>query len=488
MRFLTAMFAHETNTFAPNVTGLAQFREHFWGHGDDLRRHYEGSRTSIGGFIDECAEDRVELVFSFGANACPGGPVTRDVFEAVRDRVVADLRRHGPFDGLLLDLHGAMVTEDSPDGEGEFLRAMRAEVGSRVPIAGTLDLHGNITPLMATEADILIAYKSYPHIDAYERAREAALLLARTARGEIRPRMALVHPPFAPPVRAQYTEEPPGRVVMDMARLAERRPDIHSVSVCFGFPLADVPEMGLSVFAIAEGDVWKAREVAQGIADYAFENREAYRFQHRGVADGVAEALACPGSPVVLAETSDNPGGGTPGDSVQVLRELLRTETKDFIVSTVCDREVAAQAHAAGVGAILTCRLGGKADRLHGPPVDVTASVVSLSEGAYVCEGPMMRGARGNLGKTAVLAVGGGHVIVNSVNQQTYDPQVIRSQGLEPKEVRVVVVKSALHYQAAFRPLAARIVEVSAEGLSRADFWNLPFTRVRRPIYPLDPV
>jgi microcystin degradation protein MlrC len=341
---------------------------------------------------------------------------------------------------------------------------------------------------MATEADILIAYKTYPHIDAYERAREAALLLARTARGEIRPRMALVHPPFAPPVRAQYTEEPPGRVVMDMARLAERRPDIHSVSVCFGFPLADVPEMGLSVFAIAEGDVWKAREVAQGIADYAFANREAYRFRHRGVADGVAEALACPGSPVVLAETSDNPGGGTPGDSVQVLRELLRAETKDFIVSTVCDREVAAQAHAAGVGATLTCRLGGKADRLHGPPVDVTASVVSLSEGAYVCEGPMMRGARGNLGKTAVLAVGGGHVIVNSVNQQTYDPQVIRSLGLEPKEARVVVVKSALHYQAAFRPLAARIVEVSAEGLSRADFWNLPFTRVRRPIYPLDPV
>ena len=486
MRFLTAHFAHETNTFAPNPTGRTQCEEQFWGRGEALRRHFEGSRTSMGGFIDQCAEDGVELFFSLGASACPAGPITREVFETVRDGVLADIRTAGPFNALLLDLHGAMVTEDSPDGEGEFLRAMRAAVGPRVPIAATLDLHGNITPLMATGADILIAYKTYPHIDAYERAREAASLLVRTARGEIHPRMALVHPPFAPPVRSQYTEEAPGRVVMEMARLAERRPDIHSVSVCFGFPLADVPEMGLSVFAIAEGDVWTAREVAREIADYAFRNREAYRFQHRGIADGVAEALAGSASPVVLAETSDNPGGGTPGDSVQVLRELLRVGAKDFIVSTVCERAVAAAAHASGVGTTFTGQLGGKADRFHGPPIEVTARVVSLSDGAYVCEGPMMRGSRGNLGKTAVLAIGGGHVIVNSFNQQTFDPQVIRSQGLEPTQARIVVVKSALHYQAAFRPLAAKIVEVSAEGLSRADFWNLPFTRVRRPLFPLD--
>jgi microcystin degradation protein MlrC len=482
------MFMHETNTFAPGRTGPAQYAEQFRGRGETLRRRREGTRSSVGGFIDQAREDGVELVFSAGADACPGGPVTREVFETVRDEVLGDLREHGPFDGLLLALHGAMVTEDSPDGEGEFLRAMRAAVGPRVPVAVTLDLHANVTPLMAEQADILIAYKTYPHVDAYERAREATSLLARTARGEIHPRMALIHPPFAPPIRAQYTEEPAGRVVMDMARVAEQSPRIHSVSVCFGFPLADVPEMGFSVVAIAEKDVWLAHRTAREIADYAFDHREAYRFQHRGVADGVAAALACPDGPVLVAETSDNPGGGTPGDSVQTLAELLRAGARDFIVSTVCDPGVAAQAHAAGAGAAITCRLGGKVDGFHGPSLDVTATVVSVSDGAYVCEGPMMRGTCGDLGPTAVLAIGGGHVIVNSYNQQTYDPQVIRSQGLEPARARVVVVKSALHYKAAFLPLVRHVVEISGEGLSRADFWTLPFTRVRRPLYPLDPI
>jgi microcystin degradation protein MlrC len=173
---------------------------------------------------------------------------------------------------------------------------------------------------------------------------------------------------------------------------------------------------------------------------------------------------------------------------VQVLRELLRLGAANFIVATVCDPEVAAAAHAAGVGATLTCRLGGKADGLHGSPLDTTARVVSLSNGQYVVQGPMMRGMRADLGPTAVLTIGGGQVIVNTFNQQTFDPQVIRSQGLEPTGAHIVVVKSALHYKAAFLPIAAHVVEISADGLSRADFWTLPFTRVRRPLYPLDPI
>ena len=488
MRVFMAMLSHETNTFSTLATDRAQFETRELRYGGEILEVYRGTGTCLGGMIDGAGARGLLLLPSLAAAAAPAGRVAKDFYEDAKARICADLRAAGRLDGVLLDLHGAMVPEGIDDGEGDLLAAVREQIGPRIPVGVTLDFHANVTAAMVRHATLLHGYKTYPHVDMAERGREAAERLADVAAGKIRPTTAFRQPRLLPPIASQRTAEGPMRRLYDLADEMERDPRVVSVSVFAGFPLADIHDAGLSIYVATNGDAALAESLADRLETVAWTHRREFIHRAMPVREAVADALGRAERPVVLADIADNTGGGAAGDGTEILRELLRVEAPGVTVACVWDREAAAACTRAGVGATLTLAVGGKVDDRHGAPVTVTGRVTALSNGQFVHKGPMLRGLPGNLGRTAVLQVGGVKIILISHRWQTLDPEMIRIVGIEPTEERILVVKSTIHYRAAFEPIAARIIEVDAPGLSSSNLDRFAFAHVRRPIFPLDDV
>ncbi|MBI3825215.1 MAG: M81 family metallopeptidase [Candidatus Rokubacteria bacterium] len=486
MRFFIAMVSHETNTFSTIATDHRQFEARELRYGGELLEAYRATGTCLGGMIDEATARGIALAPSLAAAASPAGRVTKAFHEEAKARLVADLKSAGPLDGVLLDLHGAMVPEGLDDGEGDLLRAVRGVVGDRMPIAVTLDFHANLSDDMVRLATLLHGYKTYPHVDMAERGREATVRLADVVAGRIRPTVAFRRPAMLPPIAGQLTTRGPMRRLYDMADTMERDPRVVTVSVFAGFPLADIRDAGLSIYVVTDGDPDLAERLADDLERTAWEHRREFLHQAPPVADAVARALAVDGRPVILADIADNTGGGAAGDGTEILRELLRLRARETTVACLWDPTAAQACARAGVGATLTLDVGGKVDDRHGAPVRVTGRVRTLSDGRFVHKGPMMRGLEGRLGATAVLEVDGVKIILISHRWQTLDPEMIRFVGIEPERERILVIKSSVHYRAAFEPIVHTIIEVDAPGLSSSNLARFTFVNVRRPIFPLD--
>ena len=485
MRFFIAMMSHETNTFSPLPTDRAQFEARDLRYGGEILEAYRNTGTCLGGMIEGAQARGVTLVPSLAVAASPAGRVTKEFYHETKDRLLADLRAAGRLDGVLLDLHGAMVVEGLDDGEGDLLAAVRATVGE-VPVAVTLDLHANVTQAMTRAATLIHGYKTYPHIDMDARGREAAERLADVVAGRLRPTVAFRQPPMLPPIAGQLTARGPMRRLYDMAEAMERRPGVVSISIFAGFPLADIHDAGLSVYVCTDGDQALADTLADELAATAWEHRREFLHQAIGAREAIARARALPGRPVILADIADNTGGGAAGDTTEILRELLRVGARETTVACLWDPQAAAACVRAGVGATVTLEVGGKVDPSHGAPVTVTGRVRTLSDGRFVHKGPMMRGLEGRLGPTAVLDVNDLKIILISLRWQTLDPEMLRVVGIDPAAEKIVVVKSSVHYRAAFEPIAHEIIEVDAPGLSSSNLTRFAFANVRRPIFPLD--
>lgn len=487
MRFFIAMLAHETNTFSSIPTDRRQFEARDLRYGGELLEAYRDTGTCLGGMIAAADAHGIALAPSLAAAASPAGRVTKEFYAEARDRLLADLRAVGRVDGVLLDLHGAMVVDGIDDGEGDLLQAVRASVGT-LPLAVTLDLHANVTRAMVDAATLLHGYKTYPHVDMDARGREATERLRDVVAGRLRPTVAFRQPPLLPPIAGQLTARGPMRRLYDLADAMERRPGVISISIFAGFPLADIHDAGLSIYVATDRDQALADALADELAETAWTHRREFLHSALPVEAAVARALAARVRPVVLADIADNTGGGAAGDTTGILRELLRMGATETTVACLWDAASAAACVRAGVEATLTLEVGGKIDPAHGAPVPVTGRVRTVSDGRFVHKGPMMRGLAGRLGPTAVLEVGGIKIILISHRWQTLDPEMIRFVGIEPERERILVVKSSIHYRAAFEPLAGEIIEVDAPGLSSSNLARFAFTNVRRPIFPLDPL
>jgi microcystin degradation protein MlrC len=421
------------------------------------------------------------------ASASPAGRVTGDIYEHVKQRLLADLKSAGRLDGVLLDLHGAMVPEGIDDGEGDIIAAVREAVGPRVPIAVTLDFHGNLGHDMIGKADLLHGYRTYPHVDMAERGVEATERLAQVIAGRIKPTAAWRKPPLMPPLGRQGTARGPMRRLYDLADEMEKDPKVISISLFAGFPYADIPDAGLGIYVVTDDDPALAERLATQLERVAWEHRHEFIHTALPVKEAVARALAAEGRPIVLADMADNTGGGAAGDGTEILRELLRVGARGATVACIWDAAAVQACIKAGVGAGVTLDIGGKVDDRHGAPVRVTGTVRTLSDGRFVHRGPMMHGLPGRLGPTAVLDVNDIKVILISYRWQTLDPEMIRFVGIDPLLEKILVVKSTIHYRAAFEPIAKEIIEVDAPGLSSSNLSRFPYRRVRRPIFPLDP-
>ena len=486
-RVLIASIMHETNTFSRQATDLEAFRRRYDHRGEAIPAAFRTTRSEIGAFLDAARTRGWELVHPVAAAATPSGMVSAGAWAELSGLVLAALAR--PFDGILLALHGAMVTETADDAEGDLLARIRDKVGAQVPIGVTLDLHANVTARMAEHADVITAYRSYPHVDMYERGAEAADLLARMMEGEIRPRTVVARRPTLDGLDHGRTTSPgPMRDVLARAALCEKEPGIHVVSVHAGFGWADIREAGPSISVSGERPAAELVAVAESLMDEVWRRRAETTLKLLPIADAMAQAKASDptGKPLVLADFTDNPGGGGYGDATNLLRGMIEAGLENAAMAPISDPAAVQECQAAGEGATLSLALGGKIDASFGAPLTLSGTVRHLGSGDFVCDGPMWKGLKMSMGPTAVLRVGGIDIVIASNRFQITDLQQFLSLGIDPRRKSVVALKSAQHFRAAYEPIARAVLVVDLGALTTPDYRRFAYRKLRRPIWPLD--
>ncbi len=484
MRIAIGQISHETNTFCRGTTPVEAFREREWLVGDEIVARHRGVRGYLGGMLAAGERLGFELVPTFSASTEPSGTIAADAYAAMRDELLSGLRGAGRLDAICLALHGAGVAENTDDLEGTLLAEVRGVVGHELPIVVTLDLHGNITQAMIDGSSALLGVHEYPHTDSFERGVEAVELAARIVRGEVRPVQHLVAPPMMIPTSTTHLS--PAKDVNAICADWEARPGIIDCTFFHGFSHTDIPALGVSVVAIADGDADLARQAAEDVARRVWAMRDAFLVEYTPPDLAIRRALAAGGRPVIINDTADNPGGGAPGDSTHLLRAMLDARLSEACFGYIYDPETAEQAHRAGVGATIDVRLGGKTDDLHGRPIEASAYVKCLTDGRFVRQSPMGRGARVDLGRMARLVIGEMDVLVSSVRTQTLDAEPFLLHGIDVTRYKIVALKSSQHFRAAFEPIAAAIIRADTPGLTAVDLTEFPYRRLRRPIWPLD--
>lgn len=487
MRIAIGGFMHESNTFAPLPTDLSRFRDGSLTYGDAVIPSWQEAHHEVGGFIEGARVFGYTPVPVAMAWATPAGPVSDEFFNHFTDALVTGFRLARP-DGVLLALHGAMVTPRHPDADAEVLRRVRAALGPNVPLVVTLDFHGNVSPQMADTANALVGYQTYPHVDQRQRGVVAADLVSRAVKGEIKPVCHVTKPPMLLNLLGQDTAREPMAGLMRMARTLEKQPDILSVSLMAGFPYADVPEMGASAIVVADGNRNHAKAAADELANAMWAVREQLNVPCPQPEEAVRQALACTNLPALLIDLGDNIGGGSAGDGTVLLAELIKQRAKGFVVVIHAPSAVA-QAKDAGVGGRAEVKVGGSTGPLHGPPITVRGTVKSLHEGRWVEVEPRHGGRRQNdQGHTAVIDLADGNLlVVNTLRTPPFSLGQLTSLGIDPKHARVIVVKAAVAYKAAYAPIGGTVIEVDTPGLTAINAARFEYRHIKRPMYPLDP-
>lgn len=477
-------FQHESHSFAPRPTAWMDFIKPGGfpplQHSATLLDALRPTAAPCAGAIAVAEAEGVEIAPLAWAFANPAGPVTREAFERITALILAalsDAMDAGPLDGVYLELHGAMVSEDFPDAEGEVLRRVRAVVGPDMPIAVSLDPHANKTAAMVAHSDVLVPYRTYPHVDMKPAGAQAVRLLLRMIREGRKPAKAFRELDYWTPLPGQCTMVAPMADVMaERARLGEAE-GVWEVGFCFGFPYADFPGCGMAIASYAD-TADQAAAAADTLARFIAAKEPEFALGVVTAAEGVARAITVGGTgPVILADTQDNPGGGGHGDTTGLLAELIRQDAKGAVLAPMNDAEAAEACHAAGEGATIELELGGKSD---GAPLRVTAVVEKLSDGCFTLSGPMGKGNPANLGPSALIRVAPGvRVVLVSRKMQAHDQEIFRFLGIEPGEQKIVAVKSSVHFRAHFQPIASEVIVVTAPGPVVADPAVLPFANLR---------
>jgi microcystin degradation protein MlrC len=481
MRVFSATLGTETNTFAPMPTGLASFQERGFYRAGEHPDHPTMFAGPLWAARLRGRERGWTLHEGLVAFAMPSGTTTRAAFETLRDELLADLRRALPVDLVLLGLHGAMVADGCDDCEGDLLQRVRAIVGPGVVVGAELDPHCHLSAAMVAHADLLIAFKEYPHTDILERALELVDLCAARVERRIRPVPAVVDCEMIVPL---HTSRAPARGFVDRIQALEGRDGILSISLAHGFAWGDVPDMGTKVLVYADGDAAKAQALARRLADELVALRDALGIPMPGIDAALDQALAAPAGPVVLADGADNPGGGAAGDSTFVLRRLVERGIGSACLGPLWDPGAVRIAFEAGAGARLPLRIGGKVGPLSGDPIDLDVTVRALRR-EMVMTG--LAGTPAALGDCALVETDGGiAVVLVTVRNQAMDTDLFTQLGVDLGTRRIVVVKSSQHFYASYAKVAQQVIYVDAPGTVTSDLRTLPYRRIRRPKWPLD--
>jgi microcystin degradation protein MlrC len=499
MRLLIAMMKHETNTFSPVPTPLARFGPSSLDgkgpgplYGEAAIAAYRGTGSGLGAYLDLAARENAEVVLPIAAGAPPSRPVEDAAFEHIAGTICEAVKKGG-YDGIMLDLHGAMVTESHEDGEGELLRRIRA-LDPVTPIAVSLDMHANLYDAIVDNATVVTGYRTYPHVDTYDTAKRAGEILLAAMRGEVTPVMAWGNVPMLPHVMRQGSDDHPNRELQ--ARCATMTNEgALAASLFTGFPHADIGNAGLSTVVVTNGDRELAERLRDELLDRAWVEREAFVYKVEPLDQSLARAKAMPvptagEGPIVLLDHYDNCASGGTMDTTIVLAAILRAGLENVAAFAIYDPEAVRQAIAAGIGAEVTLSVGGKMamPQIPGdsPPLTVKGTVKTISNGRFRNKGPMGRGVTTDMGPSVVIDTGKVEIALISRHVEPSDLNCFFNLGIDPLQKRYVMLKSRVHWRAGLGAMAKAVVDCAGIGVCTSDYSQLTFRNVRRPIYPLD--
>jgi len=495
MRLLLAMMKHETNTFSPVRTDFARFARSGGAAPDggaSAIAAYRGTGTVTGAYIEIAEREGAEFELAIAADAWPSGPVEDDAYEAICAPILAAVKKGG-FDGILLDLHGAMVTRSHDDGEGTLLKRIRA-IDAKTPIAVGYDMHANVFAEMVEQANVVAGYQTYPHVDMVETGRRAGDALMRMLKGEVNPTTAWGNVPMLPHVMRQGTADEPNRSLQARAKQMEQQGAL-CASLFVGFPHADIPNAGLSVVVTTDNDMAKAEKLRDELLQQAWGAREQFVYRIEKLEDSVARAKAMTDSkadgPIILLDHYDNAASGGTMDTTVVLAEILRQGLDNVAAFGIFDPQAVNEAIAAGIGAEVSLSIGGKLKMpmlpVESRPLQVSGRVKTIFEGKYRAKGPMSRGVRQDMGHAVVLDTGRVEIALFSRHVEPFDVNTMYSLGIDPMQKRYLMLKSRIHWRAGMAHLARAVVECAGVGVCTSDYGQHTFRKLRRPIFPLDP-
>jgi len=490
MDIVIAQVKHETNTFSPVPTPIERFAvgTPMPLEGEAAIEALRGTGSAIGAFIELAEKAGANIALPVAGSAWPSGPVEDAAFEYMADRICKAVR--GKPDAILLDLHGAMVTESLDDGEGELLARVR-RIAPKTPIAVALDMHTNLYPAIVNNADVIAGYQTYPHVDVYETGLRAGSALLRMLERKAAPSMAWGQRPMLPHVMRQSSLDSPNREIQARCRDMEKQGAL-CASLFVGFPHADIVNAGLSAVVVTDNDPALARRWCDELLERAWVDRAKWVYEVEPLATSFARAKAIDTRPVVLLDHYDNAASGGTMDTMAVLAGILEARLEDVAAFAIYDPAAVKAMQKAGLGANVTLPLGGGLDMpslgLKGKPLEVSGKVRNLSNGQFRNRGPMSRGVLMDMGPTAVLDTGRVQIVVISRQQEPNDLECFASQGIDPAKKRYLMLKSRVHWRAGFGDLARATIECAGVGVCTSDYSVLDFKRVRRPMYPLDPI
>lgn len=486
LRFAILGYAHESNSFALRPTGLAAFEERGVLRSEEIVAEHGGASTIVAGYLEATARHRLEAVPLVFAEAQPSGPISAEAYKTLTHELLEVLSARGPWDGVLLALHGAAVVDGLSDADGSFAADVRRAVGPSVPIGATLDLHANVSPRLVASTTVTVVYRTNPHLDARERASDCADIVVAAARGDVRPVQAIMPVPAVVNILRMGTDHEPMRSLMMRVGESLEKPGALSASLVQGFPYADVPHMGMACLAVHDGSERKASEIACALATEVWRARGD--FIGTAPTPGEAVARAAGGRAVVLLDVGDNVGAGSTGDSVVLLAEAMRRET-GAVAQTIHDPEAVRACVAAGAGARVELRVGGGIDSRFWQPVGVAGEVVSISDGLWEDYGPVHGGAtRFDAGTTAFLRTGRGDaLLLTSRVAPSFSARQYASLGIDLRDYCIIVAKGVHGPRASLSAVASEFIPVDTCGPTTAVIERLPYQNRGR-VWPLDDI
>jgi microcystin degradation protein MlrC len=471
----------------PYPTTLAEFRAwHLWER-EEILVNAPGNNWEVTGFLEVLEEASIEPVPAIATMSISGGRVEQSTFDDLLNRLLTRIESARPFDGVLLALHGAMVSEECDDPDGEIIAAVRRLIGPEVPLVVSMDLHANLTRRCVEEADAIVGFRTSPHIDQRDTGRRAASILVRQLRGEVMPVMRMVKIPLNTPASTHRHEAPgPFQRLMEASKAAEQG-DVLSTTVFTVQPWLDIEEMGYATVAVTNGDPALAARVAEELAAQAWTERAAF-FETKLVPpdEAIAWALAQPEGPVILSDLADGNGAGSPGDATAVIAALLAAGPPKTTFATVRDAEAARMAVEAGVGAEVDLMVGGKLDHIYNQPIRYTGTVEFAGPASFRFGGGGYTGMAMDMGISAVVRHEELHLLITSNSCFVIDPEIYRAVGLEATEAQIIVVKSAIQFRSGFTGIEKGIALLDTPGMSSDYLERFEFRKVPRPLYPLD--
>lgn len=485
---------HQFNKVLANDTSIQVLR------GESIRKQHQGGATMWGAIFEAEKTYGWDLVYPVeafcGANT---GPVEQGSFDALAQELFSQLQAALPVDGVILPLHGSLISEHNADAEGFILEEIRKWVGPKVPIAIGLDLHANVTQRMIKHCNILTAFRTTPHIDQYETGKRAADLLQRALTEDIQPQLILTRLPMLDALDRGRTIDPNGplpKLIKQAEKQQSEHPDqVLDISLQAGYAWQDSPEAGPSVVVTYNAKNTQSKNVASETANHFIEKiwytKDYSSIKLLSIEETItiAQAVQKDSKPLLIGEYTDNPGGGGYGDCTHLLKAMLAAHLSNAVFFSIADPVAAEQGLAAGVGATITLNVGGKKDsRFSGESLLLTGTVTAVSDGNYLRKGPFATGTIGKMGPSICFSVNGLEIIITSLPTMTDDREQLRIFGIQPESKRLLACKAMNHFRADYEPICSRLIYVDAKGICSLDYSIFPYKNLPRPIWPLDDI